>query len=204
MVQITEEHLAQLQIQSLLVQERYYRDTAQWENLRNSYHPDASKTAINISWFEGTAEDFVIGSKKMAESGATSSHKICPVIIHLNEDINRALSESTGSINLRFKYEGHEYDCVSYARFISRLQKVNGEWKMLTLEAIYDQDSITPAYSLQTPANFDLEGHRASYRCLGWVLSRNGFQVNQDLPGTDRPETVTRLMDESYRWLKVK
>ncbi|KAJ5626794.1 hypothetical protein N7528_004221 [Penicillium herquei] len=191
MIQLTERQLAQLQIQTLLVQERYYRDTGQWEKLRNSYS----------IMFEGTAEDFVIGSKKMAESGANSSHRIYPIMIHLNEDINKALSESTGSIDSRFEYEGHEYDCVSHARFISRLQKVNGEWKILTLDAIYHRDSISPAYPLQNPARFDLDGHRGSYKCLGWLLSRKEFQVNQDLPGTDRPETVTRLMGGSYRWL---
>jgi hypothetical protein len=42
--------LDEFKIKSLLVRERYYRDTAQWESLRNAYHPDASKTRINISW----------------------------------------------------------------------------------------------------------------------------------------------------------
>lgn len=46
-----EKQLTEQQIKSLLVRERYYRDTAQWENLRNSYHPDVSKTAIKITWY---------------------------------------------------------------------------------------------------------------------------------------------------------
>ena len=50
MTQLSEQELAELQIRSLLTRERYYRDTAQWENLRNSYHPDASKTYIKITW----------------------------------------------------------------------------------------------------------------------------------------------------------
>jgi hypothetical protein len=45
-----DEWLTELEIKSLLVRERYYRDTAQWQKLRESYHPDASKTHINISW----------------------------------------------------------------------------------------------------------------------------------------------------------
>jgi hypothetical protein len=40
----------QFQIKSLHVRERYYRDTSQWQKLRDSFHPDANKTKINISW----------------------------------------------------------------------------------------------------------------------------------------------------------
>lgn len=38
------------EIRSLLARERYYRDTRQWQRLRESYHPDPSKTMIDISW----------------------------------------------------------------------------------------------------------------------------------------------------------
>lgn len=140
----------------------------------------------------------------MAQGGASSTHTICPVEIHFDDKRVKALAESTGSINSRFRMDGHEYDCASYARFISRLERVNGEWKMLTLEAIYDKDTITPALPMvSAPAKFDMEGHRDSYRCIGWLLAGKGFQVNRDLPGTDRPESVTKFMDESFTWLKA-
>ena len=47
--------LAEAEIKSLVVRERYYRDSGQWDKLRNSYHPDASKTSINISWYDPVA-----------------------------------------------------------------------------------------------------------------------------------------------------
>lgn len=125
------------------------------------------------------------------------------MVIHFNNDRTRALSDSAGSINSRFEYEGNDYDCASFARFISRLEKVGREWKMLTLEAIYDRDTIMPALPIPRPARFDMEGHRASYRCIGWLLSRKGFQVNRDLPGTDRPETVGAFMEDSLNWLSL-
>lgn len=43
--------LTELEIKSLLIRERYYRDTSQWENLRTSYHSDASHTSIKITWY---------------------------------------------------------------------------------------------------------------------------------------------------------
>lgn len=41
----------EMEIKSLLVRERYYRDTCQWEKLRRCYHSDPSKTLIDISWY---------------------------------------------------------------------------------------------------------------------------------------------------------
>jgi hypothetical protein len=46
-----EREMDEQRIKSLLTRERYYRDTAQWQNLRGSYHADTSKTAIKITWF---------------------------------------------------------------------------------------------------------------------------------------------------------
>ena len=37
-------------IANLLKRERYYRDTAQWDLCRDSFHPDAAVTYINVVW----------------------------------------------------------------------------------------------------------------------------------------------------------
>ena len=42
--------LAESEISLLVIKERYYRDTAQWELMREAYHPDASKTWVDIQW----------------------------------------------------------------------------------------------------------------------------------------------------------
>ena len=44
--------LQELEIKSLLCRERYYRDTAQWQKLRDCYHPDAGRTRVEISWYD--------------------------------------------------------------------------------------------------------------------------------------------------------
>ena len=38
------------EIDSAIRQERYYRDTTQLEKLRAMWHPDNSKTLVEISW----------------------------------------------------------------------------------------------------------------------------------------------------------
>jgi hypothetical protein len=48
-----------------------------------------------------------------------------------------------------------------------------------------------------------LEPFRPSYRFLSYVLSRNGYDVNGDLPGEDQPERVAALEDELFRWAGI-
>lgn len=46
---------AEAAIKSVLVKERYFRDSCQWDKFRDTYHPDASKTHLDISWYAYTA-----------------------------------------------------------------------------------------------------------------------------------------------------
>ena len=38
-------------IASLLKRERFYRDTAQWDLCRATFHPEAALTHINVAWW---------------------------------------------------------------------------------------------------------------------------------------------------------
>jgi hypothetical protein len=46
----------------------------------------------------------------------------------------------------------------------------------------------------------ELAPFRASYRLLSYVLSRNGYRVNSDMPGDDRPETVQAFESALFGW----
>jgi hypothetical protein len=159
--------------------------------------------SLQFHRFEGNIDNFVSASKGMANGGVHAAHTIQPVEVHVNGD--KAFSESTGSISIRFTLDDEDYDCVSYTRFISRLQRVESEWKMLTLEAVYEHDSIVPVTpvppSIGNPKLVSTSV-RDSYRWIGWLLSRKGFQIDPNLPGIDRPAFVTKLMEESWSWLE--
>ncbi|KAJ5863520.1 hypothetical protein N7455_007588 [Penicillium solitum] len=142
--------------------------------------------------FQGDIDGFVSGSMEMAKGGTGSVHTICPVELHING--NRAVSESIGSISIRFSYNG--------LLFISRLECVDGKWKLLTLEAIYDRDSIIPTLPSFQPGELPVpKGGRESYKCITWVLSQKGFKIKQDLPGVDEPHRYIGLMKEHLEWL---
>ncbi|KAK3182229.1 hypothetical protein K4F52_006406 [Lecanicillium sp. MT-2017a] len=193
--------LAVIEIKDLLVRERYYRDRQQWAKLRQCYHSDPSKTQIKISWYSGDINGFIAGSQKMALSSGNASHTISPVEVHLNGD--RAVSESTGTILARFTHERRVYDCVSYGQFISRLERENSKWKLLSLEVIYDKDLIQPVLPEAAMNTISLDpAWRPSYQCLTWVLSKNGFSIDQTLPGTDVGGSGERQIAACLNWLE--
>lgn len=73
---------------------------------------------------------------------------------------------------------------------------------MLTLEVIYERDSIIPVLPETSPVRpFELKCSRQSYRCLAWFLAQKGYEVNEQLAGLDCPESVDSFMDDQYRWL---
>ena len=198
--------LAELEIKSLLTRERYYRDTGQWIKLRDSWHPDVSSTLLRVSWFEGHIDSFVAASKKMAEGGTVAVHTINPVEIHFSPCFQKAVSESTGNISMRFRLDdGARYELVSWTRFISKLEMVGQGWKLVALEPIYERDTISPAVPLPVSASRNkptfTKGNRDSYSSLAWLLDRRGFNVAMNLAGIDRPETVEELMRRQFEWL---
>jgi uncharacterized protein YbgA (DUF1722 family) len=68
------------------------------------------------------------------------------------------------------------------------------------------RDEIVPAVPGQTLgiAASDLVEFRKSYRLLSYVLSQNGYRVNGNLAGDDRPETVQALEAELFSWAGVQ
>ena len=198
--------LAQLEIESLLKRERYYRDTWQWEKMRDVWHPDTELTLVKLSWYEGGINGFIDGSRKMAEGGTISSHGICPVDIHFSPSMSKAVSESTGTVTIRFEgRDGNLYENVSWVRFISKLEKAGEDWKISSLEPVYERDAIIPVVPVIQQVDGQMlsfrKGERSSYASMVWLLGERGFTVAEDLAGSDRPETIQVLMSGYFKWL---
>jgi hypothetical protein len=135
----------------------------------------------------------------MSSGGTNALHKICPIEVSISSSGTRAISESSGSITARFSQNNMQYDCTSLCRFISRFERVEGQWKLLTLEAIYVRDLIAPAFPGKGESGLVVEGleeRRESYRYLGWLLAQKGFEIRGDLPGVDDEGSIGRAMEE--------
>ena len=184
-------------ITQLIVREREARDQGRWKTMRECFHADA---LIRISWITGNADEFVNGSIDMARRGVLAKHRLGPVLVHRNGD--RAVATLGGIIDIPVKVDAVEAQLSSHARFFYRVERREQRWRLSGFEAVYVRDELVPCVPGQTLsiAPDELAGFRPSYRLLSYVLSRNAYRVNSDLPGEDRPSTAAALETELFGW----
>jgi hypothetical protein len=78
-----------------------------------------------------------------------------------------------------------------------KLIRLNGEWKLISLECIYGKDNLIPVVTLPTrPLIIDYP--RESYKSLAHVLSvTGGYSVDSNLPGWDKPDEAQKLLKDA-------
>jgi hypothetical protein len=185
-------------ITQLVLTERASRDSGDWDRMRDCFHPDSR---VRLSWFSGSGPDFVTGSIDMARRGVLAKHRLGPVLVRLSGD--RALATFSGIIDIPVTIAGIEVQLSSHARFLFRTERRNDRWRIFSFDAIYLRDELAPAIPGQ-PLAITAESvarFRKSYRMLSFVLTSQGYSVNADLAGDDRPETVAAIMGEIDSWL---
>jgi hypothetical protein len=187
-------------ITQTILRERESRDEGRWGPMRECFHDDA---LIRISWITGNADEFVNGSRDMAQRGVLAKHRLGPVLVRHRG--NRAVATLGGIIDIPVQLDGIDAHLSSHARFYYRAERREQRWKLSSFEAVYLRDELVPSVPGQTIviAPEDLAKFRRSYRLLSYVLSRNNYRVNSDLPGDDRPDTVEKLETEVFSWAGV-
>lgn len=185
-------------VTQLILRERESRDLARWDTMRDCFHSDSM---VKISWFNGSGPEFVEGSIDMAKRGMYAKHRLGPVLVTLSG--NRALASLSGIIDIPRVIDGVEMILSAYGRFIYRAEKREEVWRIFSFECIYMRDELTPSILGQTVTidPSEMTGFRPSYRNLAWCLMKTGYEVDPDLPGEDRPETVEKMMSEINTWL---
>lgn len=196
----TSAHFDKLAIQELAQTERAARDLWQWDVMRECYHADSRAT---VSWFDGTGHDFVAASQVMSEGGNASIHEVYNTLVNLNGE--RAIADTGCAIHVRGRMDGVEADIVSYCRHRSRVEKVEGKWRLRTFYATYQRDVMAPtnpSERLVIDAE-QLATFRPSYKFLSYFLVRMGENPIHDLPGFDRPDLVAHRVNADQEWLNA-
>ena len=186
-------------VTQLILRERESRDTGDWDAMRDCFLPDSH---VRISWFNGSGAEFVDGSIDMARRGMLAKHRLAPIRVRLAGD--RALASLSAIIDIPQTVNGVEMVLSAYGRFVYRAERRDGVWRLLSFDCIYMRDELNAAIPGQTihidPA--EVRDFRPSYRNLAWCLVKTGYEVDPDLPGEDRPQTVQTIMDEVHAWLQ--
>ncbi|WP_214102620.1 nuclear transport factor 2 family protein [Acrocarpospora catenulata] len=193
------EWLDKLVIAELAQTERVARDTRRWDLMADCYHPDSR---VFLSWFDGTAAEFIAASKAMGEEpGGHAIHSLGPTLVRVAGD--RALADTPCAILFRRVFAGVECDMTSYCRHYSRVERVEGRWRLRSFVGVYEKNTLAPVVPGQVPAidTAKLATFRASYAFQAYFRAQQGKPVNDDRPGLDRPDLVERFHDAEDRWL---
>ena len=185
-------------VANLVLRERQSRDRGWWDSWAACFADDAR---IEMSWFTGSAAEFVRQTRLRSAGGAWGRHRLSPPAVQVNGD--RAWAEAPLSIEFHIHIGGVEADLISYCRSQYRAQRYDGSWRIARITSIYERDCLLPSVPSTMldldPAEF--ASYRSAYRCLAWYLARNGSPISPDLYGDDRPEEVARLYQAEQTWL---
>jgi hypothetical protein len=105
-------------------------------------------------------------------------------------------------IDLPVKLKGIEATLSTHSRFIYRAERRKDLWGILGFDAIYMRDELTPAIPGESISidSKEVQSFRPSYRLLSYYLQNQGFRIDSDLPGVDRPDLVEALNREIFGW----
>jgi hypothetical protein len=163
------------------------RDLAQWDALRELFHPDG---VIEITWFEGPFNKFVDASMRMGASDLRTKHFIGAPAVTFQGD--KALVETNAMIVAENVELG--LGCESHNRFFDRVEKRNGEWKIVRRESIYDMGSFDIDQEL-------VAKHPREYAPLAYLLEKSGFPV-QRVFATKDSDAEKALKAAGKDWLE--
>ena len=188
-------------ITQVIMRERLAREMHDFDAEDACFLPDAR---VEVSWFKGTAREFTASAKKVAASGRhgdLSFDSMSPAVVTINRD--RALADTSCAIHSIVTLDGVEAIVTSYTRLLWQARKMDGDWRIAGLHAVYFRDTLEPTDPSAIP-KIDaarLGRYRPSYRHLSYLHEATGRAMRNDLPGVDQPETVTALRASNQAWL---
>jgi len=120
---------------------------------------------------------------------------------------DRALSETNVAIMVRQVIEGIETDLTSNSRFLDRLEKRDGRWRMVERACVYEQDRLAP---VEPSPKFDAimqsadaAKYPAAYRYMGYRVAAAGRALAEPVHYDGRTETEA-LKKRYADWLAGK
>jgi hypothetical protein len=185
-------------VTQVVLNERQGRDRGWWDLMRELYWPDSR---VKLSWYDGPGAGFIDGSAAMAERGSVALHHLYSPSVHVRGD--KAYVEVSVGMRIQVEVDGVSGELISYTRLNYRLERREGVWKILSLDAIYEYVTLTPLVPgqvIHVPAD-ELTQYRPSYAILAWNLARSGGSPTDDELGDDRPDDVAAFYAGVWSWL---
>lgn len=200
------EIIEKLRIKELVEYDRYCYDYGHKEIQRGLWFDDA---ALFTTWFQGGVDAYLASTpapKDPADRMSSHAHKVNNTVVWLNG--NRAVAELVCSLNFRNKLREEWVDVQCFCRMHYRVEKRGGRWGIVYFEGIYEKDRLDPVFG--DSDFFVPEAELREHRPINWNMAvRRGKYLGHETDeakwaGSDIPETINRLYEESSRWLFEK
>jgi hypothetical protein len=181
------------------------RDNGDWEGFRACFHPDAT---VRVLVYSGPVAAFIehtieaVAKGKVGEK--STRHWLGNYRVWLNGD--RALLETDTMVLNRDRFKGHLFDYTLYIRLYDRMERRDGVWRILRMDAIYDKDRLDPVIAGSLPPDFfgdvPTSGPDAAMGFTRWRFAQRGTPFPSDLAigGT---ESEKKLRTEAEAWLNA-
>lgn len=170
-----------------------HRDLAEWDQLKALFHADG---IIEVTWFEGFASDFIIGSQHMGNSDFMTKHMIGSPVVTFNG--SRAIVETNAIIigeNIKLGL-----GCSNHNRFYDLVEKRDGVWRIVKRQSIYDMGSFTFPQGLQEIDAHVVARYPREYAPLAYLLEKSGFPVTR-LFATKFSPLEKEMKEAGWAWL---
>jgi hypothetical protein len=117
---------------------------------------------------------------------------------------DRALAETSVAILVRQSIEGVLVDLTSYGRFLDRIERRGGPWRMIERAALYEKDRLDPvepsAAFAALMAKSDAGKYPAPYRYMAYRVDAAGRALAEPVHYDGRTETEA-LKRRYAEWL---
>ena len=168
----------------------FARDQGRWDDLTAIFHPGGE---IAVSWFRGPYTEFVSHCARNYGRGSSAKHLLWPARVTVNGV--RATSETNVAILVRQTIDGTEVDLSSHGRFLDRLEKRDGAWRIVERATLYEKDRLDPVEPSEQfdamMAKSDAAKYPAQYRYMAYRVHAAGRSLAEPVHYDGRVETET-------------
>jgi len=186
------------QVSQLVLRERQSRVRGLSDELLECFHDDAT---VETSWSLGSAAAFVAGAATRSATSGPIVNRVGAPVVRIEGP--RGFVELPSTTTRWIPVNGVEAVLVSFMRLLYRVEERAGVWRISSLHAVNEGDTLDPAVpgsDLSIDASL-VRGLRHSYRYLAYTRSLDGTEVSQDLYGIDRPDELDALYADADTWL---
>jgi hypothetical protein len=185
-------------VAQLILHERQASDRGWHDQMGAAYWPDST---VSVTWYSGDGPGYAVASRGRFQGGNRAQHHPFAPVVRVRGD--RAHAELSMLNWSTCEVQGKRCDLNTYMRLNYRVERRDAEWRILSLDVIYEFSRITPSapgQSIEIPEH-ELAQYRPAYALLAWRLSQTGVTVSNHELGEDRPGEVAAFYSRIEEWL---